>query len=174
MGRSRGGLTTKIHALVDACGLPILLKITEGQAHDGRSAYDMLGSLGRVDEAATAFSQGFRLQPDDADAHYNFGIALAQAGRMEGAAREFRAIVRLRPGVAGPLFGVAASELTNRFVLLEDIWGLEGSRICERLLAAHGAAEAVAELQRVLFVRSMRESVSTFVMTAIFPKARAF
>ena len=46
MGRSRGGLTTKIHALVDACGLPILLKLTEGQAHDGRSAQDMLDSLG--------------------------------------------------------------------------------------------------------------------------------
>jgi transposase len=41
MGRSRGGLTTKIHALVDATGLPISLKITEGQAHDGRSAFDM-------------------------------------------------------------------------------------------------------------------------------------
>jgi transposase len=49
MGRSRGGLTTKIHALVDACGLPIQLKITEGQAHDGRSADDMLSSLGRGD-----------------------------------------------------------------------------------------------------------------------------
>ncbi len=47
MGRSRGGLTTKIHALVYACGLPILLKLTEGQAHDGRSAEDMLGTLGR-------------------------------------------------------------------------------------------------------------------------------
>ena len=45
MGRSRGGLTTKIHALVDACGLPIALKLTEGQAHDGRSADDMLGSV---------------------------------------------------------------------------------------------------------------------------------
>ena len=45
MGRSRGGLTTKIHALVDACGLPITLKLTEGQAHDGRSAEDMLGSI---------------------------------------------------------------------------------------------------------------------------------
>lgn len=45
MGRSRGGLTTKIHALVDADGLPIILKITEGQAHDGRSAEDMLASL---------------------------------------------------------------------------------------------------------------------------------
>ena len=47
MGRSRGGLTTKIHALVDACGLPIALKLTEGQAHDGRAAADMLASLGQ-------------------------------------------------------------------------------------------------------------------------------
>jgi len=45
MGRSRGGLTTKIHALVDAEGLPIDLKLTEGQAHDGRSADDMLKAL---------------------------------------------------------------------------------------------------------------------------------
>lgn len=45
MGRSRGGLTTKIHALVDGCGLPIALKLTEGQAHDGRSAEDMLATV---------------------------------------------------------------------------------------------------------------------------------
>ena len=46
MGRSRGGLTTKIHALVDAIGRPILLKLTEGQAHDGRSAADMYVTIG--------------------------------------------------------------------------------------------------------------------------------
>lgn len=46
MGRSRGGLTTKIHALVDGNGLPVVLKLTEGQAHDGRSAADMLDNLG--------------------------------------------------------------------------------------------------------------------------------
>ncbi|CAA9318130.1 MAG: Mobile element protein [uncultured Microvirga sp.] len=45
MGRSRGGLTTKIHALVDANGLPVALKLTEGQAHDGRSADSMLEGL---------------------------------------------------------------------------------------------------------------------------------
>ena len=45
MGRSRGGLTTKIHALVDASGLPIALKLNEGQAHDGRSAADMFDSV---------------------------------------------------------------------------------------------------------------------------------
>ena len=45
MGRSRGGLTTKIHALVDALGRPIRLKLTAGQAHDGRSAADMFATV---------------------------------------------------------------------------------------------------------------------------------
>ena len=46
MGRSRGGLTTKIHALVDANGNPIALKLSAGQAHDGKSAIDLLDRLG--------------------------------------------------------------------------------------------------------------------------------
>lgn len=49
MGRSRGGLTTKIHAVVDAEGMPIALKLTAGQAHDGRSAQDMFGTVGEGD-----------------------------------------------------------------------------------------------------------------------------
>jgi len=47
MGRSRGGNTTKIHALVDRNGLPIELKLTAGQAHDGKSAEDMLDGVGK-------------------------------------------------------------------------------------------------------------------------------
>jgi transposase len=34
IGRSRGGLSTKIHALVDALGKPLALLLTPGQAHD--------------------------------------------------------------------------------------------------------------------------------------------
>jgi transposase len=34
IGRSRGGLTTKIHALVDALGNPVELMLTPGQAQD--------------------------------------------------------------------------------------------------------------------------------------------
>ena len=62
MGRSRGGLTTKTHALVDADGLPIALKITEGQAHDGRSADDMLDTLeeGEILLADTAYDSDAR------------------------------------------------------------------------------------------------------------------
>ncbi len=45
MGRSRGGLTTKIHALVDAEGRPVDLVLTAGQTHDGKPAADMLDAL---------------------------------------------------------------------------------------------------------------------------------
>lgn len=34
IGRSRGGLSTKIHALVDALGNPLAFLLTPGQAHD--------------------------------------------------------------------------------------------------------------------------------------------
>jgi hypothetical protein len=36
MGRSRGGLTSKLHAVVDAHGLPVHLALTPGEAHDNR------------------------------------------------------------------------------------------------------------------------------------------
>lgn len=42
MGRSRGGLTTKIHALVDADGLPVRLILTPGQAGDAPVAQALL------------------------------------------------------------------------------------------------------------------------------------
>ncbi len=45
MGRSRGGLTTKIHALVDAEGRPIKLELTAGQTHDSQPAPDMLEDM---------------------------------------------------------------------------------------------------------------------------------
>ena len=38
IGRSRGGLSTKIHLVVDALGLPLVFEITEGQRHDSRPA----------------------------------------------------------------------------------------------------------------------------------------
>jgi transposase len=45
MGRSRGGLTTKIHALVDAEGRPVRIGLSEGQASDCRHAEPLLGEL---------------------------------------------------------------------------------------------------------------------------------
>lgn len=45
MGRSRGGLTTKIHALTDAQGPPLELVLTPGQAGDRPVAEQLLGRL---------------------------------------------------------------------------------------------------------------------------------
>ena len=45
MGRSRGGLTSKIHAVVDTNGLPIQLALTAGEAHDNRLAGKLLSRL---------------------------------------------------------------------------------------------------------------------------------
>ncbi len=44
-GRSRGGLTTKIHAVVDAKGLPICLALSAGQDHDSLLAKELLSGL---------------------------------------------------------------------------------------------------------------------------------
>jgi len=52
MGRSRGRLTTKIHALVEAEGRPIDLILTAGQAHDGKPDAAMLeGAPAQCDPA---------------------------------------------------------------------------------------------------------------------------
>jgi transposase len=45
MGRSRGGLTTKIHACVDTNGLPVRLELTTGEAHDNRLVAELLSDL---------------------------------------------------------------------------------------------------------------------------------
>ena len=46
MGRSRGGLTTKIHAVVDAEDRPIKIRLSLGQDHDSTKALPLLGDLG--------------------------------------------------------------------------------------------------------------------------------
>ncbi|MDQ1155836.1 transposase [Sphingomonas sp. SORGH_AS 950] len=45
IGRSRGGLTTKLHAAADAIGLPIRIHPTPGQRGDAPQALDLLKGL---------------------------------------------------------------------------------------------------------------------------------
>lgn len=45
IGRSRGGLTTKTHALVDGRGLPLVIAVTPGQAGDSPALPRMLAEL---------------------------------------------------------------------------------------------------------------------------------
>jgi transposase len=45
MGWSRGGLTGKIHTVVDRSGLPVRLALITGEAHDNRLAAKLLSRL---------------------------------------------------------------------------------------------------------------------------------
>ncbi|WP_434784554.1 IS5 family transposase [Paenibacillus polymyxa] len=45
IGRSRGGLSTKIHAVVDALGNPLRFELTGGQAHDSVQGYEILQTI---------------------------------------------------------------------------------------------------------------------------------
>jgi transposase len=45
IGRSRGGLTTKIHLVVDALGNPLKVSLTKGQVHDITQAEPLTATL---------------------------------------------------------------------------------------------------------------------------------
>jgi hypothetical protein len=45
IGRSRGGLTSKIHAVVDSSGRQVHLALTPGEAHDNRLCSVLLSAL---------------------------------------------------------------------------------------------------------------------------------
>lgn len=45
IGRSRGGLTTKIHHAVDGNGLPLAIVVTGGQRHDGAMLEQVLNDI---------------------------------------------------------------------------------------------------------------------------------
>ncbi len=45
LGRSRGGFTTKIHAVVDALGLPLRFSLTSGHRHEVTQAADLLRNI---------------------------------------------------------------------------------------------------------------------------------
>ena len=45
IGRSRGGPSTKIHAVVDALGNPVRIALSPGQTHEMKLAHELLGDI---------------------------------------------------------------------------------------------------------------------------------
>jgi len=58
------------------------------------------------DEVISLYRKGLELCPEDDVAHYEFGRALADAGRRDEAEKEFEAALRINPG-----FGEARRQL---------------------------------------------------------------
>jgi len=99
MGRSRGGLTTKIHAVVDANGNPIALKLSEGQAHDGRSASDILETI----EAGQILLADRGYDSDALRATMAARCAMPRDSKVgRSATRRMAGLVGRRAGVAQP------------------------------------------------------------------------
>ncbi len=103
MGRSRGGLTTKIHAAVDGHGRPLALVVTGGQRNDGAMLTEVLADI-RVPRVGRGRP---RTRPDTviADRAYTSGV-----NRRMLAGRGIRAVIpqksteitaRTRRGSAG-------------------------------------------------------------------------
>lgn len=103
VGRSRGGLTTKIHAAVDGHGRPLALVVTGGQRNDGAMLAEVLADI-RVPRLGSGRP---RTRPDVvvADRAYTNGV-----NRRMLAARGVKTVIpqknteigaRLRRGSAG-------------------------------------------------------------------------
>jgi hypothetical protein len=52
MGRSRGGLTSKIHAVVDTNSLPVHIALTTGEAHDKSAVFSSSQRLASANDVA--------------------------------------------------------------------------------------------------------------------------
>ncbi len=73
--------------------------------------------------------------------------------RVHGVTRA--AIVRLKPGWSPLLLGVAAHELTDRIVRIEDLWGRAGSDLYAEILATQDLPALLRCLSRAIAVRAL-------------------
>ncbi len=65
--------------------------------------------------------------------------------------------LQFKPGWSAALLGVAASDLTDRIIPLQDLWGHLASDLCGELLAARSLPEMVTLLSRAIAVRTANE-----------------
>jgi AraC-like DNA-binding protein len=63
-------------------------------------------------------------------------------------------VVQLKPGWSTPLLGVAASDLTDAYVALEDLWGRSARDLVTELLEATSVPEILDRVSRALASRS--------------------
>jgi len=110
MGRSRGGLTSKIHALVDTNGLPVRLAVTPGEAHDNRLAgQTSVSPERRINAACRPWLRREKLRrtaarrPQYLPAFQQLARQLAKAGQLNEAIRTSGLLRKSRtlPPVAG-------------------------------------------------------------------------
>ncbi len=119
----------KITKLTVAFGIGCLLTITPGSALSTSGAvlfqkveqllqqgYDAVNAR-RVEEAESIFRQVIKIDPNNAEAYYNLGIALGQQRKLEEAVANFQQVIKLNPN--------NAEAYTNLGILLVLQWKLK-------------------------------------------------
>jgi tetratricopeptide (TPR) repeat protein len=66
----------------------------------GRRADRSLDQRGRLKQSEADYDEGNRINPQDADVHYNLGNLLAEQGRAEEAEKAYREVLRINPRYA--------------------------------------------------------------------------
>src|SRR5256885_14286275 len=61
------------------------------------------------DQAIENYRKALAIEPNDADTHYDFALALKYKGEAKAAVEEFEAAARLRPKWADPHYGLGAA-----------------------------------------------------------------
>jgi putative transposase len=79
LGRSRGGLTTKIHALTDTATCPVAMSLTAGQAHDNPALLPLVDGYFAA-KITTDSPRDVRLLGDKAYSHPSTRAALRRRG----------------------------------------------------------------------------------------------
>ncbi|MBA4373497.1 MAG: hypothetical protein C0402_11630 [Thermodesulfovibrio sp.] len=72
-----------------------------------------MANLGLIEEGIKNYRQGIKLNPGNADAHYNLGNALAQKGSLAEAIREYREAVRIDRNMTAAHFNLGIALYRN-------------------------------------------------------------
>jgi transposase len=120
MGRSRGGLTSKIHAVVDSNGLPVRLAPSPGEAHGVRLAEKLLsrlksGSMRLADRGYANWIRELAMKKDEPTSHRK-GIAAIRSA----SARISTVLLTRSSGLVATRYGTLAANYLA-FVQLASI-----------------------------------------------------
>ena len=96
----------------------------------------------RLTEAVAEYQAALRIKPDNVEAHYNMGNALASQGRIAEAMAEYRETLRLRPDWPPALSKLAWILATDGNASFRNAG--EAVQLAERLCAVTGYQQADA------------------------------
>jgi protein O-mannosyl-transferase len=99
-----------------------------------------LSLLGQFDQAADQYTEALRLQPEMAEAHYNWALLCLKQRQPAEAIDHYRKALRLRPDYVDALNNMAWLMATSPDVRVRD--GLEAVRMAEKACELTARKEA--------------------------------